>query len=67
MDPTANLKEQIKHARRLLRCDERGVAQHGPGFDNCQCDPVRLAELVLALNEWLTRGGALPPQWESRR
>jgi hypothetical protein len=57
MDPDANLAEQRKIVARLLddnqRKDDYGRAQ----------DANRLAELVQALDEWLTRGGFLPPSW----
>jgi len=57
MDPDANLAEQRRIAARLLddnqRKDDYGRAQ----------DANRLAELVQALDEWLTRGGFLPPSW----
>jgi len=56
MDPNANLKEQINLARELLVSAEI----------NWDCDPKaeRLAELVLALHEWITRGNFLPKDWE---
>lgn len=53
MDPTANLMEQIDIAFRILESDDIG-------------DGNRLAELVFALHEWISRGGALPDQWKRR-
>lgn len=50
MDPTANLKEQLELARETVD------GSRGP-------DMAQLAELVLALHEWLERGGAVPEQW----
>jgi len=52
MDPTANLEEQLRLARALVEADE-------PDAD----DTRRLAELVLALNDWLCSGGFSPPSW----
>lgn len=51
MDPDANIKEQLDLAERLV--EGRGSAD----------DAARLAELVLALNGWLTRGGFYPAPW----
>ena len=59
MDPNANLKEQLKLAHRILS-----------EFDNEKMngfvlqDSERLAELVIALNEWLSAGGFKPEQWK---
>lgn len=50
MDPNANLKEQLELAEKLQRTH---------AIDDCQ----RLAELVLALNEWIEQGGFLPESW----
>lgn len=54
MDPTSNLKEQLEIAERVLSPED-----DPPRRD----DFVRLAELVLALNEWMTKGGFKPAQW----
>ena len=58
MDPEGNLSEQIRICERI----SRGEAREG--------DTDRLAELVLALHDWLTGGGFLPLRWrpsEDRR
>jgi hypothetical protein len=57
MDPNANLEEQRKIAARMLKqVDEpEGIDEH---------DADRLAELVLALDEWISKGGFLPARWE---
>jgi len=51
MDPNENLREQRRLVRRILDTDDlsskAGLA-------------VRLAELVEALDEWISRGGFLP-------
>lgn len=51
MDPDANLEEQRELAERLAE-------GHGD-----EADLLRLAELVLALDRWMTAGGALPERW----
>lgn len=56
MDPDANLKEQLELAESIGKCQDEGT--------NCsQVDAARLAELVVALNEWLITGGFLPKPW----
>lgn len=54
MDPTANLAEQ----RRIVAAVLSGTSHHD--------DLTRLAELVEALDEWITRGGFLPTQWKRK-
>ncbi len=54
MDPTANLKEQLELAKSFAN-----------GKEHDTDDAARLAELVLALHQWMVRGGALPAQWYS--
>ncbi len=56
MDPNANLEEQERISKRLME-DTRDL-----GFT--VEDAYRLAELVLALNEWISKGGFLPTKWE---
>lgn len=56
MDPNANLEELRVIANRML--DEE--AESPDGFAN---DATRLAELVVALDEWLSIGGLLPRAW----
>lgn len=57
MDPNANLQEQLELAARML--DEE--SEH---IDTG--DAVRLAELVLALNDWILGGGFLPRRWAQK-
>ena len=52
MDPNATLKE-IREQVRLSYAEE--------GFE--AFDGLRLAELCGVLDEWLTRGGFLPKDW----
>jgi hypothetical protein len=69
MDPSTNLQEQMHLARKILQivdeCPEDGsftteqledLAEHAP----------RLAELVMALDGWLRRGGFLPERWQHK-
>ncbi len=55
MDPNANLKEQIEICKRIL------------AEDVDESDAPRLADLVLALNEWIAKGGFLPSAWAVTR
>lgn len=52
MDPEENLREQLWLARSLVEAES-------PKKESAQ----RLAELVLALDEWLRKGGVLPRTW----
>ncbi len=68
MDPNANLREQLQLARDIQttwdHCGEDGnlsLEQINHVADAAN----RLAELVLALNEWIARGGFLPDQWRT--
>lgn len=56
MDPNANLAEQLRLARGIQAC-----ADDGAPID--VDDATRLAELVLALDEWLRNGGFRPAAW----
>lgn len=53
MDPNANLEEQLKLAKRIAESDDGHSLEDG----------VRLAELVIALDEWLAKGGFKPARW----
>ena len=65
MDPNANLTEQLEIAQQIIS----GVAQQVVSGDyddiDLEEDAVRLAELVLALDEWIRRGGFLPGAWQA--
>ena len=52
MDPNANLREQIALAEKIL-------TSSGATFG----DSERLAELVLALDGWIKKGGFVPLDW----
>lgn len=59
MDPDANLAEQLMLSQRIkFNYDE--------GFRPNEEDSNRLAELVVALDEWISKGGFLPAKWRKR-
>lgn len=58
MDPDENLREQKELAERLLHAKNSG------GWSQFS-DVSRLCELVLALSEWLEKGGFPPKAWKS--
>jgi hypothetical protein len=58
MDPNATLRELLIYARTIDRSEGEGFAAN---------DAAELAELALALDEWLTKGGALPDRWKVKR
>ncbi len=56
MDPNATLSELRGLAERIsLTVNEGRPVDEG--------DSLRLAELALALDEWICRGGFLPADW----
>lgn len=57
MDPDENLEEQLELAESILESVDE---EEDPDPD----DAVRLAELVVALNDWLVMSGALPRRWK---
>jgi len=62
MDPDANLEEQLSLAQSIIEGDN--VDPEGHHVVSSPEDAERLAELVLALHEWIQKGGALPSAWE---
>ena len=60
MDPNANLKEQLSLSLELLVAFERNEKPGG----KYEYDIARLAELIIALNGWITKGGFLPDNWQ---
>lgn len=58
MDPTANLEEQLRLASKIIEAHENQRTVH-------PTDAARLAELAIALDEWLRGGGFLPTAWRS--
>lgn len=57
MDPNANLEEQRRIAEHLLETSDDPDASP---------DVYRLAELVLALDGWLSKGGFPPNAWKPK-
>jgi len=55
MDPDVNLTEQIQLAQKIAST----MSDHSPE------DIERLAELVLALDEWIRNDGGLPVRWDT--
>jgi hypothetical protein len=53
MDPNANLEEQLRLANDLVTAENTDPEEALPKAE-------RLAELVIALNEWRGKGGVLP-------
>jgi hypothetical protein len=53
MDPDENLAAQLSIAKEIVR-DVYGTQDS---------EAVRLAELVLALDTWIDKGGFLPNRW----
>ena len=62
MDPNANLKEQIELALAIARYKADLDLDRHPSPDQAE----RLAELVIALNDWIANGGFPPEKWERR-
>lgn len=54
MDPNATRAEALSLARSILANMDSEVDD---------ADATRLAELVLALDEWIHQGGFLPREW----
>jgi len=61
MDPTANLREQLEIVRAILDLEREPIEPA-----RLRIAAERLAELVEALNGWLSRGGFLPVQWRAK-
>lgn len=55
MDPEANRTEQLELSRLILESSDQAAKAEAA---------ERLAELVVALDEWLTNGGAHPEEWQ---
>ena len=67
MDPNANLQEQRKLAARLLELPADELGNYTPAEQSeAYFAGLRLAELVEALDQWITKGGFLPDGWQRR-
>lgn len=62
MDPDANLEALLERARTIIQTIDAGS---GEGIDRDVVVDLagEVAELVVALDEWLRKGGALPNEW----
>ncbi len=56
MDVDENLREQLELANRI-------IDRHNGGEPADESEVDRLAELILALDEWIRKGGMLPRRW----
>lgn len=61
MDPNANLEEQLKTANALVN-DSAPISPIDLAFK-----AALLAEYVIALDEWIRKGGFLPATWAATR
>jgi len=57
MDPDAAIEE-------LLNLAELVISRADDGEWTGDCDILRIAELTLALDGWLTVGGFMPTRWK---
>ena len=64
MDPNANLKEQLDLTRSLLIDSDRDELEKLFNTEELADAAYRLAELVEALDGWLSKKGFLPKRWE---
>jgi hypothetical protein len=63
MDPTQCLKEIREMVAELLKRDNSDPRQ----LDASISDMEDLVPAIAALDQWLTRGGFLPKQWEYKK
>ena len=63
MDPTENLRDQLELANKIANYTHTGPTWTDPSY----LWATELAERVLALNEWIRRGGFLPEQWTKKQ
>ncbi len=57
MDPNRNLDEQLALAKQIQQYADEHPTERISG------DTLKLAELVEALDHWITGGGFLPDRW----
>lgn len=66
MDPNANLQEQLAIAKHIIHtwdnCNDDGTLSLAQAADVAD-DANRLADLIVALDEWIRKGGYLPKRW----
>lgn len=61
MDPNANLEETLRLVRNILKATDECDDDGDPVYNSR--DVLRLAELVEALDGWLSKGNFLPNKW----
>ena len=70
MDPNANLTEQLRLAHGLIDIWDEGAKVEREFTPEerrqMELDAMCLAELVLALDDWRTKGGFLPTRWQPK-
>lgn len=69
MDPEANLKEQRTLAEDIIDIldDETNDEQDYDVLAEVAAQAMRLAELVQAMDQWMSRGGFMPSDWAKGR
>ena len=71
MDPDANLREQRAIAVDVMAIWDNSDAETCGFTEEQQGEltehAIRLAELVQALDQWISRGGFLPQPWQNLR
>lgn len=66
MDPDANLLETLRLVNRILEAtDACDLDNEDPVYN--PRDVLRLAELVEALDGWMSKGNFLPAKWSAKR
>ena len=64
MDPNANIAEQLDLAAEILADIDRADPEEDiDALDAVLANAEKLAQLVLALNQWIATGGFLPERW----
>lgn len=64
MDPDSNLNDQVILAKWIIDMDGEQLTPEAAALLGQQA--LALAESVLALNDWISKGGFLPLPWSSR-
>lgn len=66
MDPNANLDEQLRLVEEIQAMQDAGGPSGEVEIGALTENAERLAELVEALDHWITGGGFLPSRWAER-
>lgn len=66
MDPNANLAEQRRLTKEILRMVDANGFVDNPDMKNDVIErAIRLAELCEGLDQWISRHGGLPTDWHN--